>query len=171
MSTNPNDKESKPPEDTDEVAHLDDAVIGRAFRGSAVAFVGIALLVAGGIFILKRKPARAPVQQTKLTAPVASARAPAEIPAARFTDITKAAGITFVHNNGAYGDKLLPETMGGGCAFFDFDNDGDPDLLFVNSTTWPWKTADPKPTMVLYRNDGKGHFADVTAGSGLDLSF
>ena len=43
------------------------------------------------------------------------------------------AGITFRHANAATGDKLLPETMGGGCAFFDFDNDGDQDLLFVNA--------------------------------------
>ena len=171
MSTNPNDKKPTSPEDPDEVAHLDDAVIGRAFRWSAVAFVVIALGVAGTIIFLKRKPATAPVQQTKLTAPVVSESAPAEIPAARFTDITAAAGITFVHNNGAYGDKLLPETMGGGAAFFDFDNDGAPDLLFVNSTTWPWKTVDQKPTMALYRNDGKGHFENVTAGSGLDVSF
>jgi len=171
MSTNPNDKQTPPPEDTEEVAHLDDAVIGRAFRGSAIAFVIIALIVVGGIFVLKRKPAPAPAQQTKLTAPAASQAAPAAIPTARFTDITTAAGITFVHHNGAYGDKLLPETMGGGCAFFDFDNDGDPDLLFGNSTTWPWKTANWKPTMTLYRNDGKGHFEDVTIGSGLDVSF
>jgi hypothetical protein len=56
---------------------------------------------------------------------------------AKFTDITREAGITFVHNNGAYGDKLLPETMGGGVAFFDYDNDGHQDLLFINSTYWP----------------------------------
>jgi hypothetical protein len=171
MSTKSNDPRNPPPEDVDEVVHLDDAVIGRAFRGSAVAFVAIGLVVLGVVMFLQRKPAPPPVQQTKLTAPVASERAPAEIPTARFTDITAAAGITFAHNNGAYGDKLLPETMGGGCAFFDFDNDGDPDLLFVNSTAWPWKTSAPKPTMVLYRNDGKGHFEDVTAGSGLDVSF
>ena len=49
-----------------------------------------------------------------------------EIPLAKFTDVTREAGITFVHENGAYGDKLLPETMGGGVAFFDYDNDGVP---------------------------------------------
>ncbi len=95
-----------------------------------------------------------------------------QVPNARFTDITKSAGIDFVHNNGAYGEKLLPETTGGGCAFFDFDNDGAPDILFVNSTSWPWH--DPGGTaatrLALYRNDGKGHFKDVTPNSGLDIS-
>ncbi|HMJ88981.1 MAG TPA: VCBS repeat-containing protein, partial [Candidatus Acidoferrum sp.] len=94
------------------------------------------------------------------------------LPAVTFTDVTKEAGIQFVHVNGAAGEKLLPETMGGGVAFFDFDNDGAPDLLFVNSTHWPWNTnaaAAAKPTMALYRNDGKGRFMDVTAGSGLDM--
>lgn len=96
-----------------------------------------------------------------------------EVSPAKFTDITKQAGITFVHNNGAFGDKLLPETMGGGVAFFDFDNDGQQDLLFINSTWWPEHIPAGKPptTMALYRNDGKGRFTDVTAGSGLDVSF
>src|SRR5690606_23058869 len=84
------------------------------------------------------------------------------------------AGIEFVHENGATGEKLLPETMGGGCAFLDFDNDGDQDLLLVNSSRWNWTpgaSADSPATMALYENDGDGHFTDVTAGSGLDVSF
>src|SRR5205085_1574906 len=69
--------------------------------------------------------------------------------------------------------KLLPESMGGGVAFFDYDNDGYPDLLFVNSTYWPGHVPNgAQPSrMALYHNDGKGHFTDVTAGSGLDVSF
>lgn len=100
--------------------------------------------------------------------------AEAQIPNVPFTDITAEAGLTFVHCNGAYGGKLLPETMGGGVAFFDYDGDGSPDLLFINSTYWPWDATHAghaAPTMALYHNDGKGHFADVTAGSGLDFSF
>jgi hypothetical protein len=95
------------------------------------------------------------------------------IPNAAFTDVTSDSGIRFSHTQGAYGEKLLPETMGGGVAFIDFDNDGAQDLLFVNSTFWPGKAPAGKraPTMALYRNDGKGHFHDVTAGSGLDVSF
>ncbi len=96
-----------------------------------------------------------------------------DVPLARFTDVTAAAGIKFTHVNGAYGDKLLPETMGGGVAFFDFDNDGHPDLLFVNSCYWPGHipAGRQQPVMALYHNDGHGHFTDVTAGSGLDVSF
>ncbi len=60
--------------------------------------------------------------------------------------MTQAAGITFVHENGASGDKLLPETMGGGCALFDYDNDGDVDMLLVNSSRWPWDTR-PAPSV------------------------
>ena len=95
-----------------------------------------------------------------------------DLPVAKFTDITREAGITFTHVNGAYGDKLLPETMGGGVAFFDYDNDDRPDLLFINSTYWPGHVppSKPPPTMALYRNEGQGRFTDVTAGSGLDVS-
>src|SRR5882724_9692984 len=97
-----------------------------------------------------------------------------EVPLAKFTDITREAGITFSHVNGAYGAKLLPETMGGGVAFLDYDNDGHQDLLFINSTFWPGHVPDgaqPPPAMSLYHNDGHGHFTDVTKGSGLDVIF
>src|ERR1700690_4071549 len=107
-----------------------------------------------------------------LAAGLSAGAAPDEIPEAKFTDITREAGIDFVHNNGAYGDKLLPETLGGGVAFFDYDNDGHQDLLFINSTYWPGHVPEGKtpPAMALYHNDGHGHFTDVTQGSGLDIS-
>ncbi|NNJ64276.1 MAG: CRTAC1 family protein, partial [Xanthomonadales bacterium] len=93
-------------------------------------------------------------------------------PAVMFRDVTRQAGIDFEHVTGAYGDKLLPETMGSGAAFFDYDNDGDSDLLLVNGDHWPGRgLADrPRPTLALYRNDGSGAFEDVTREGGLDLS-
>ncbi len=98
---------------------------------------------------------------------------PVPLPKLPFKDVTEAAAVTFRHENGAAGEKLMPETMGGGCAFFDFDNDGDEDLLFVNSARWPGDDRPhPKPaSMELYQNDGRGRFQNVTAGSGLDVSF
>ena len=166
----------KPPRESEseETAPLDDAVIGRALRGSLLALLLIVAGVVGAVIYFKRPRPLAAPQQTTLTAPAAATHTAAEIPVAKFTDITAEAGLKFVHKNGATGDKLLPETMGGGVAFLDFDGDGDQDLLFVNSTDWPWTPLDRKgrpPTMALYRNDGKGRFDDVTAGSGLDTSF
>jgi len=159
--------------DKDESAPVDDRVIGRAFRWSAVALIVIVVAVAGILVYAGRKPAPAPAKMTSLAAPAAAVRVEAEIPTVKFTDITASAGIGFVHNNGAYGDKLLPETMGSGVAFLDYDNDGAQDLLFVNSAAWPWHPSPGKAaaSLTLYHNDGKGNFKDVTASSGLDISF
>lgn len=91
------------------------------------------------------------------------------MPQVRFAEVTEKAGIHFSRENGATGEKLLPETMGGGCAFFDFNNDGAQDLVFINSRKWP-ETPAQGPTHALYKNDGRGNYSDVTAGSGLDFS-
>ena len=58
-----------------------------------------------------------------------------------------------------------------GGAFFDFDDDGDPDLVCINSCSWPWDKheVDSVATSRLYENDGNGYFADITSGSGLDV--
>ena len=84
----------------------------------------------------------------------------------QLTDVTAAAGIDFRHNNGAFGAKYLPETMGPGCAFFDYDGDGWLDILLVNGTNWP-NHRGPRSTMALYRNNRNGTFTDVTERAGL----
>src|SRR3954462_2210164 len=90
-------------------------------------------------------------------------------PAIKFKNVTAEAGIDFTRESGARGEKLLPETMGSGCAFFDFDNDGDQDILLVNSTAWSNQSAVAAPTScALYENLGGGKFKNITAGSGLD---
>src|SRR5258707_14423838 len=86
----------------------------------------------------------------------------------QFRDVTQLAGIRFVHNNGAFGKKFLPETMGPGVAFIDYDNDGWPDIFLVNGMDWPGHVrqhAAPK----LYHNNHDGTFSDVTHKAGLDL--
>ncbi|WP_435006292.1 CRTAC1 family protein [Tundrisphaera lichenicola] len=93
------------------------------------------------------------------------------IPEVKFVEITKDSGISFKHLNAAQGEKLLPETMGAGAAFFDYDGDGDQDLLLVNSEAWPDVKVDPPPTQTLYRNDGKGHFEDVSKEARIDKTF
>jgi hypothetical protein len=94
-------------------------------------------------------------------------------PGFRFSDITTAAGIQFSHNSGAFGGKFLPETLGSGCAFLDYDRDGWPDILLVNGMDWPGKEVPGhKPrrsTLRLYRNNRNGTFTDVTVRAGLDI--
>jgi len=85
-----------------------------------------------------------------------------------FREVTQRAGIRFVHNNGAFGKKYLPETMGPGVAFIDYDNDGWPDIFLVNGTDWPGRP--PKhSTPKLYHNNHDGTFTDVTHKAGLDI--
>ena len=154
----------------EELVAEDDAVIGRVFARSLKVLAALAvaaLLVFALRFVFQAAPEEA--REIPFAAPRPVAAAP-EVPVVPFTDVTAAAGIDFVHVNGAEGEALLPETMGSGAAFFDFDRDGDQDLLLVNSTGW---NAAPEtgPTMALYENDGAGRFADRTAALGLATSF
>ena len=108
------------------------------------------------------------------SAPVKPAAVKSEaLPDVKYVDVTESSGLRFVHANGAAGEKLLPETMGSGAAFLDYDGDGDQDLLLVNSNHWPGAEAKSKskPTQALYRNDGAGHFEDVTKQAGLSRTF
>ncbi len=94
--------------------------------------------------------------------------ASASSPGFRLVDVTSPAGIHFRHNSGAYGGKLLPETLGSGCAFLDYDGDGWQDILLINGMAWPNHKQAPTP-MRLYRNNRDGTFTDVTQRAGLDL--
>jgi enediyne biosynthesis protein E4 len=84
------------------------------------------------------------------------------------TDVTSAAGLQFHHNSGAYGGKLLPETLGSGCAFLDYDADGWQDILLINSMDWPGHERQ-RSTLRLYKNNRNGTFTDVTRAAGLDI--
>jgi hypothetical protein len=94
--------------------------------------------------------------------------APAVGPAVTFRDVTQQAHIRFVHNNGAFGKKFLPETLGPGVAFIDYDNDGWPDIFLVNGMDWPGHTQ-KHSTPKLYHNNHDGTFTDVTHKAGLDV--
>ncbi|MFZ4783262.1 MAG: CRTAC1 family protein [Armatimonadaceae bacterium] len=87
-----------------------------------------------------------------------------------FASIASEAGIDFKHENGSKGRKLMPETVGSGLAFFDYDNDGDTDLLVINSSGWSWDKNPLQAYSALYQNDGKGKFTNVTKEAGLHFS-
>jgi enediyne biosynthesis protein E4 len=97
-----------------------------------------------------------------------AAQAPAASLGFRFADVTVQAGIQFAHNSGAFGGKLLPETLGSGCAFLDYDRDGWPDILLINGADWPGHKKS-RTTLRLYHNNRNGSFTDVTVRTGLDV--
>src|SRR5579862_2773468 len=115
-----------------------------------------------------------PAQTAQSGSPAPTSQAPAGPVIVRpsgsiqFTDVTAQAGITFRHNSGAYGKKLLPETMGSGACFIDYDNDGYQDILIVNSMDWPDHKSH-KSYPALYHNNHDGTFTDVTREAGLAI--
>lgn len=156
----------------------DDALIGIVMRYSIIAGGGI-IGTAIAIFGYLAWPASE--EAALITSPVVLPNSRSEPvlppPAIPWVDITEQAGINFLHVNGAAGEKLLPETMGGGCAFLDYNLDGHPDLLFVNSKPWDRdidtnsarsRAGDLPAVVSLFENDGKGKFRDVTSIVGLD---
>ncbi len=116
------------------------------------------------------KPPPPPADYIPLASPVER-----ELPSVSFADVTEEAGIRFVHENGSFGKKFLPETMGAGAVLLDHDGDGLVDIFFVNGMRWPGHDADypdrrPPATFSLYRNRGGLKFEDVTRAAGLAVS-
>jgi len=99
---------------------------------------------------------------------ILDAASAAPVPGFRFVDVTESAGIQFQHNSGAYGGKLLPETLGSGCAFLDYDADGWQDILLINGMDWPGHKRQHS-TLRLYKNNRNGTFTDMTKAAGLDV--
>ncbi|HXS76081.1 MAG TPA: CRTAC1 family protein [Terracidiphilus sp.] len=142
--------------------------------GLCLALVAVALISG-----CKSKPA--PTESSPTERPSAAQQSPAPQPAQRvrsaaperpsgpihFTDVTAEAGIQFKRNSGAFGKKYLPETMGSGVCFIDYDNDGWQDILFVNSMDWPGH-GNRKTYPALYHNNHDGTFTDVTKQAGLE---
>ena len=140
---------------------------------------GLSLFVIAGLTSCRKQTERKDAPAEYASQPAKSSPAPKPVAVAsaqpspsrpsgpiQFVDVTRAAGIHFRHNNGAYGKKYLPETMGSGVCAIDYDGDGWQDLLFVNSMDWPeHKTTVSTPA--LYHNNHDGTFTDVTRGSGL----
>lgn len=150
-----------------------EAVIARAARRSLAVLLATGLLV-GGVLLWQwwgRPPVA--VEAMTVVVPPPPATPPVSPPRVTFSEVSRPWGIDFRHTNGAQGSKLLPETMGGGVAIFDYDDDGRQDILLVDACPWPWDIASGQPgalpTPRLYRNEGEGRFRDVTAGSGLDV--
>jgi hypothetical protein len=92
----------------------------------------------------------------------------ADSPGFRLVDVTASAGIQFQHNSGSFGGKFLPETLGSGCAFLDYDRDGWQDILLINGMDWPGHKQ-RRSTLRLYHNNRNGTFTDVTTRAGLDV--
>jgi enediyne biosynthesis protein E4 len=102
-----------------------------------------------------------------LAAPLLSRLAAREAPSVKFVDITRSAGIRFRHDNAASPEKYLIETMGSGCAWIDYDQDGLLDLYLVNGAATRVYTPPHALRSALYRNNGDGTFTDVTDKGGV----
>ena len=98
--------------------------------------------------------------------PPAAQRPPDPGTRIRFTDVTEASGIRFLHRHGGTGLKYLIETMGAGVCVLDYDGDSYPDLYEVQSAPLPGAPADPLLYAALYRNNRDGTFTDVTEEAG-----
>lgn len=155
-----------------EYVAADDRIIGVAFKWSLIVIVIISAIAAIIVLVFKTKsPEQVIENNSPVEPPKPLVQSSINRPEVVFTDITLTAGIDFIHTNGATGEKLLPETMGSGCAFLDYDNDSDQDIIFINAAPWPHNLIYDLPSPIaLYRNDGSGKFENVTSEAGLAIS-
>ena len=119
----------------------------------------------------KSKTNQEPLEFTREVPDFTKDRSNTTISAIQMTDITAEAGIHFKHETGAFGQKWMPETVGSGGGFFDYNNDGFPDIFLVNSKEWDGhSTSTIKTTSKLYKNLGNGAFQDVSEEAGINFS-
>jgi hypothetical protein len=147
-----------------------DEVIGHALRVSLIAIIFLMLPVIAILGYLNLRKAGEENVEVVVQNPEQRSDEANRIPELKFSDWTSRSGIDFQHETGRYGDKLLPETMGSGVAVFDYNNDGNQDLLFVNSSRWPWDKKQRETPCKLYAGDGKFGFKDVSAEAGFDFT-
>lgn len=157
----------------DSLAEGDDSVIQKAFLISIAVAGGVGLVALSVFAILWANQPRMVEKHTSIVLPENRKVAAQEKPNLPLVDITGQSGIDWQHYTGMEGEKLLPETMGGGVAVFDYDSDGDQDLLLIGGASWPWaKQPEPHPrSLTLYSNNGSAQFTDVTGAVGLNHQF
>ena len=166
MSSSPDPKESDVIED--EVISTDGTVISQAFRWSLLGLVLLAGLVFMVATLLSEEEGEVEeiIDRDPIVGPGRLVTVAEQQPPLPFIDITEEIGVSFLHDSGTTGEKLLPETMVGGVAWFDMDGDQDPDLLLTGGRSWPWDNSNREvQSLGLYRND-EGLFVDITAESG-----
>jgi hypothetical protein len=132
---------------------------------------GLALTLAGAaslVWLRRPAPDYEPGKDVEGITSSLARDLPDDRPRVTFVDATLAAGISFRHFEGTRSTQL-PEDMGSGAAFGDYDNDGRPDLFLVNVSGLS-RGAESRATNQLYHNEGGGRFTDVTAASGLGAS-
>ena len=133
-----------------------------------------ALIAFSVVFLIScKQPSTVTPQNNETVATTTPSPTPSPTPprpsgAIEFIDVTADAGIRFKHNSGAFGKKYLPETIGSGGAFLDYDNDGWQDIILVNSMDWP-ENKKRRSFPALYHTNKDGTFTDVTAQSGLGI--
>lgn len=152
----------------DEEDVQNDAVIASALRASLIVFMLLGLPVIGFLIYLNISDPQEGATEAEVTPPQQRQENEQAIPPLVMENVAASAGIDFMHESGREGQKLLPETMGSGAAVLDYNGDGHQDLLFVNSTRWPWDTRGQidSPSR-LYQGDGKFQFTDATEQAGI----